>query len=124
MDHMGIDLGSKDSQVCVRNSAGEIVGEWRWRTDKLMAFLKDRPRVRVIIETCTEAFRVAAFAQRAGHEVGVVAATLVRSLGVGHRGGRRNRRSLHAASTGQMGITPAVRPGDSRTSARRARPAS
>jgi hypothetical protein len=25
MDHIGIDLGGRDSQVCVRNSAGEII---------------------------------------------------------------------------------------------------
>jgi hypothetical protein len=35
MDHIGIDLGSKDSHVGVRNAAGEIVGEWRWRTVRL-----------------------------------------------------------------------------------------
>ena len=29
MDHIGIDLGSRDSQVCVRNSAGEIIEEAR-----------------------------------------------------------------------------------------------
>jgi hypothetical protein len=79
MDHIGIDLGSKDSQVCIRNAAGEIVGEWRWKTDRLIALLQDRPRARVIVETCTEAFRVAALAQSAGHDVRVVAATLVRS---------------------------------------------
>jgi hypothetical protein len=25
MDHIGIDLGSRDSQVCVRNGAGETI---------------------------------------------------------------------------------------------------
>ena len=98
MDHIGIDLGSKDSQVCVRNAAGEIVGEWRCRTDRLVASLQDRPRGRVIVETCTEAFRVAALAQRAGHEVRVVAATLVRSLGVGHRGLKNDVRDARVLS--------------------------
>jgi hypothetical protein len=45
--------------------------------------LQERSPARVILETCTEAFRIAALAQRAGHVVRVVAATLVRSLGVG-----------------------------------------
>jgi hypothetical protein len=27
MDHIGIDLGGKKSQVCVRNSSGEIMEE-------------------------------------------------------------------------------------------------
>jgi hypothetical protein len=58
MDHIGIDLGSKDSQVCIRSADGEIAGEWRWRTDKLVTLLEDRPVARVILETCTEAFRI------------------------------------------------------------------
>jgi transposase len=98
MDHIAIDLGSKDSQVCVRTATGEIVGEWRWRTEKLIAFLQSRPPARVIVETCTEAFRVAALAQRAGHDVRVVAATLVRSLGVGHRGLKNDVRDARVLS--------------------------
>ena len=98
MDHIGIDLGSKDSQVCIRNSAGEIVGEYRSRTDKLITLLQDRSPARVIVETCTEAFRVAALAQRAGHDVRVVAATLVRSLGVGQRGLKNDVRDARVLS--------------------------
>jgi transposase len=98
MDHIGIDLGSKDSQVCIRSADGEIVGEWRWRTDKLVTFLEGRPVARVILETCTEAFRIAALAQRAGHDVRVVAATLVRSLGVGHRGLKNDVRDARVLS--------------------------
>ena len=98
MEHIGIDLGSKDSQVCVRNADGTIVGEWRCRTDRLIDFLQERPSARVIVETCTEAFRVAALAQRAGHDVRVVAATLVRSLGVGHRGLKNDVRDARVLS--------------------------
>jgi transposase len=98
MEHIGIDLGSKESQVCVRSADGAIVGEWRWGTDRLMAFLEGRPAARVILETCTEAFRVAAVAQRAGHDVRVVAATLVRSLGVGHRGLKNDVRDARVLS--------------------------
>lgn len=98
MEHIGIDLGSKESQICVRSTDGEIVGEWRWRTDRLVAFLEGRPAARVILETCTEAFRIAALAQRAGHDVRVVAATLVRSLGVGHRGLKNDVRDARVLS--------------------------
>jgi hypothetical protein len=59
MEHIGIDLGSKDSQVCVRTADGTIVGEWRRRTDRLIEFLHARPCARIILETCTEAFRIA-----------------------------------------------------------------
>jgi hypothetical protein len=54
MEHIGIDLGSKDSQVCVRKDTGEIVQEWRCQTDQLRALLADRPPARVILETCTD----------------------------------------------------------------------
>ena len=35
MDHIGIDLGSRDSQVCMRNSAGAITEEARRPTTEL-----------------------------------------------------------------------------------------
>lgn len=44
MDHIGIDLGSKESQICVRSADGEIVVEGRWRTARLVTFLQERPR--------------------------------------------------------------------------------
>ena len=37
MEHIGIDLGSKEIQICVRNDAGDILIERRWRTEKLAA---------------------------------------------------------------------------------------
>jgi transposase len=54
-----------------------------------------------VIETCTEAFRIAGKVQQLGHDVRVVAATLVRSLGVGQRGLKndvRDARTLSEAS--------------------------
>ena len=101
MDHIGIDPGSKDSQVCVRNSAGDIVEEARRPTRELGAWLATRVPARVIVETCTEAFRLAGLARAHGHEVRVVAGTLVRSLGVGQRGLKndvRDARTLSEAS--------------------------
>ncbi len=86
MEHVGIDLGGKESQICVRSDSGEILEEVRCATHQLGNFLGGRPQARVIVETCTEAFRIADQAQRHGHEVRLVAATLVRSLGVGQRG--------------------------------------
>jgi transposase len=98
MEHIGIDLGSKESQICVRSTSGEVLLERRCRTERVGAFLSGRPPGRVIVETCTEAFRVAAAAQRAGHEVSVVAATLVRSLGVGQRGLKNDVRDARVLS--------------------------
>jgi hypothetical protein len=53
MEHIGIDLGSCESQVCIRNGAGDIVEELRCRTDRLVPWLARRARARVVVETCT-----------------------------------------------------------------------
>jgi transposase len=53
---------------------------------------------RVILETCSEAFRVADLALSHGHEVRVVPATLVRSLGVGARRIKTDRRDAQVLS--------------------------
>ncbi len=98
MDHVGIDIGGRESEVCVRNSAGEIVEEVRCKTGSLAAVLAGRARSRVIVETCTEAFRIADTAIARGHEVRVVPATLVRSLGVGQRGLKNDERDARLLS--------------------------
>ena len=85
MEHLAIDLGGKESQICVRSSDGEIVEERRCRTAMLPAYLATRPRSRVVVETCSEAFGIADAALGIGHEVRVAPGTLVRSLGVGAR---------------------------------------
>ena len=46
------------------------------------------------METCAEAFHVADASMELGHEVRVVPAMLVRSLGVGARGVRRTSATL------------------------------
>jgi transposase len=98
MEHIAIDLGGRESQICVRNAVGEIVEERRCPTPGLAGYLTTRPRSRVVLETCAEAFHVADAAFAAGHEVRVVPATLVRSLGVGARGTKTDRRDARVLS--------------------------
>jgi transposase len=98
MDHIAIDLGGKESQICVRASDGSIIEEVRWGTPRLASYLKTRPTSRVILETSTEAFRIADAALALGHEVRVVPATLVPSLGVGARGVKTDRRDAQILS--------------------------
>jgi transposase len=101
MQHIAIDLGSRDSQVCIRDENGNILQEMRCRTGELERLLRNRPPARIVLETCTEAFRIAGVARRHGHEVRIVAATLVRSLGVGQRRLKndvRDARTLSGAS--------------------------
>jgi transposase len=82
----------------VRSSDGQIVDERRCRTAALPAYLATRPPSRVVVETCSEAFGIADAALAAGHEVRVVPSTLARSLGVGARRLKSDRRDARALS--------------------------
>lgn len=98
MRHLAVDLGGRESQVCTRDSDAKILEERRVPTSRLPAFLKAQPVSRVILETGAEAFAIADAALLAGHEVRVVPATLVRSLGVGARGIKTDRRDAQVLS--------------------------
>ena len=98
MQHFAIDLGSMESQICVRQPDGQISLERKVPTGSLKAHLGRQPKSRVILETCAEAFRVADLAMDLGHEVRVVPATLVRSLGVGARRIKTDRRDAQVLS--------------------------
>jgi len=98
MQHIAIDLGSKESQVCVRQSDESIVLERLHSTARLGSFLEKQPPSRVILETCAEAFKIADVAKVLGHQVRVVPATLVRSLGVGARGIKTDKRDARVLS--------------------------
>jgi transposase len=110
MDHVAIDLGGRESQICVRAADGEIVDERRVPTSGLRKYLEERAQSVVIVETCAEAFRVADDARALGHEVKVVPASLARSLGVGSRGVKndvRDARNLSETSC-RMSKLPSV----------------
>src|SRR5678815_6069540 len=86
MQHLAIDLGGKESQICVRDAKEKILDERKVQTKRLGEYLAKQPQSRVILETSAEAFAVADLARHAGHDVRVVPATLAPSLGVGARG--------------------------------------
>lgn len=98
MEHVAIDLGGSQSQVCVRSPDGAVVQEKRCRTSELVMYMAQRPPSRVVLETCAESFHFADALQSQGHQVRVVAATLVRSLGVGARGIKSDRRDAQVLS--------------------------
>lgn len=98
MEHVAIDLGGRESQICVRTSDGTIRLETRCRTTDLPNFFADQPPSRVIVETCAEAFHVAEQARAAGHDVRVVSASLVRALGVGARRTKTDKRDAQVLS--------------------------
>lgn len=98
MEHVAIDLGGRKSQICVRGSDGSVIQETRLDTLELKEYLATRPRSRVVVETCAEAFRVADAALALGHEARVVPASLVRTLGVGARRTKTDRRDAQTLS--------------------------
>ena len=98
MNHVAIDLGKKKSQICTRSEDGRIVKEGSYPTLGLAGLMEDWTASRVVVETCAEAFFVAKAARSQGHEVGVVPATLVKTLGVGARGVKNDRRDAQVLS--------------------------
>jgi transposase len=98
MQHVAIDLGGRESQICARSAQGEILLECKVPTAKLADYLKGQEPSRVVLETCAEAFRIADIALQCEHDVRVVPATLVRSLGVGARGVKTDRRDAQVLS--------------------------
>jgi transposase len=98
MEHIAIDLGGRESQICVRNEAGEIAREMRLPTERLPTWLRQQPAGRVVMETSAESFWLADEARAAGHQVRVVAASLVRTLGVGARRTKTDQRDARVLS--------------------------
>jgi transposase len=98
MQHVAIDLGSTESQVCVRSADGTILVEKKHRTRALAQLMQSWPLSRVVLETSSEAFRIADQAKAAGHEVRVVKSTLSKQLGVGERGIKNDIRDARKLS--------------------------
>ena len=98
MEHIGIDLGGTQSRVCVRSMEGAIVEERNVDTRELGKFLRKRSACRVILETCSEAFAVADEVIALGYEVRVVPASLVKTLGIGSRGVKNDRKDARVLS--------------------------
>lgn len=70
MDHIGIDVHKRDSQICILADRGEVV-ERRCRTERtrLAELLGSRARARIVIEASTESEWVAQCLESLGHEV-------------------------------------------------------
>lgn len=98
MNHVAIDLGGRESQICIRSADGTILEERKLPTRRLEKLVGEWTRSRVILETSAEAFRIADAVLAAGHEVRVVPATLVRTLGVGSRGVKTDEKDARVLS--------------------------
>src|SRR5438128_3874224 len=98
MEHCAIDLGGRKSQLCIRDANGTILLERRVETLDIPGLLSEMPPSRVVMETAAEAFRLADLARQAGHELRVVPASLVKTLGVGSRRTKTDRRDAQVLS--------------------------
>ena len=98
MNHAAIDLGGKESQICIRQPDGTIIEERKVPTRKLTELVATWAPSRVVMETSAEAFRIADAAIAAGHQVRVVPGTLVRLLDVGERGVKNDQRDAQQLS--------------------------
>ncbi|MBI4562301.1 MAG: transposase [Candidatus Rokubacteria bacterium] len=70
MEHIGIDLGKKESQLAILTEDGELI-EKRIRTEctRLGEFFGSRPKARILLEAATESEWVARCLEALGHEV-------------------------------------------------------
>ena len=99
MEHVGIDLGKRESQVCVRRPDLEVIFEHRVANEQLERLLSRRePGTRVILESSAEAFAVADIAKALGLDPRVIPATLARTIGIGARRQKNDLRDARALS--------------------------
>jgi transposase len=98
MDHLAIDIGGRESQICSRAMTGEIKIEKRISTASLPLLFQQMEPSRVVFEACAESFWLADAARNAGHEVRVIPTTLVRALGVGSRKTKNDRKDARVMS--------------------------
>jgi transposase len=70
MDHVGIDVHKRESQICLVAEGGELI-ERRILTEpaRFAAVLGGRPPARIVIEASTDSEWVARCLERLGHEV-------------------------------------------------------
>jgi transposase len=102
VDHIGIDLHKRDSQICWLTDTGEV-REQRVRTtrERFTAVFGGRPRAQILLEASTESEWVAQWLEGLGHQV-VVAdpgyAPMYPRRGARQKNDRRDAAALSTAS--------------------------
>ena len=70
MEHIGIDVHKRESQICILTPEGEMIERRIQSTrQKFTAMFTDRPPARVLLEATTESEWVAQTIEQWGHEV-------------------------------------------------------
>ena len=111
MNHIGIDLGSRTSSICVIGGDGMVRQQLVKDTQELERWFATIETSWISLESCAESRLVAIAAIAAGHEVRVVPTKFVRSLGVGQRGIKTDKRdalNLARASSRMAETLPSI----------------
>src|SRR6266540_6894248 len=123
MDHIGIDVHKRESQICILAEGGELM-EQRIRTEpeRFAAVLGKRPRARILIEASTDSEWVARCLEGLGHEVVVADPNFAPMYATRTRKVKTDRRDARALADANLlgAYRPAHRP--LRRPAPRARP--
>lgn len=97
MEHIGIDVHKRESQVCILTEKGEVK-EQRIRTERgrFKDVLGGRPRARILIEASTESEWVAQCLEGLGHEVVVADPNFAPMYGTRTRKVKTDKRDARA----------------------------
>ncbi len=109
MDHIGIDVHKRESQICILAEGGELI-ERRIRTEaeRFAAVLGARPRARIVIEASTDSEWVARCLESLGHEVIVADPNFAPMYATRTRKVKTDRRDARALA--DAGVLGAYRP--------------
>ena len=97
MEHIGIDVHKKESQLCILTDAGDMI-ERRIRTERerFAVVLGTRPAARVLLEASTESEWVACCLEALGHTVVVADPNYAPMYGTRSRRVKTDRRDARA----------------------------
>jgi transposase len=97
VEHIGIDLGLRESQIATLTEAGELVDK-RIRTERerLVQFFGNRSRAKILLEASTESEWVARCLEGLGHEVVVADPNYAPMYSRRSRRVKTDRRDAHA----------------------------
>ena len=97
MNHIGIDLGRKSSQICIFAQGGELIERGvRTERERFAAALKNHRGARILLEAGTESEWVARCLEELGHEVIVADPNYAPMYGQRQRKVKTNRRDARA----------------------------
>jgi transposase len=106
MDHIGIDVHKKTSQVCLQTKEGEL---WERRVattrEALAKLFADRERAKILMEASTDSEWVARWLEELGHEVIVADPNMAVAVRSGVDASPRSRAGTDLSTTRRVEST-------------------